>query len=222
VLLAGCAAGLGISLAAYQFAPPFEQPTSIALTVRAGFVPLVAAVAFLVSDPHRSLTASLPAPAWLTVAVHLVIALPVLGLTAWIQLELAAAELGTGARVQGMSGAHLPGRSLAAELTAWIAVAVTAAALVARSRWHDLGGAIAAPAALSFVAAAALAPLHLFPSAFTGLTPAQHSAWLWAEWGWWALTLAAVPAACWASRDPWLRLRSAASRPAGDRQALAV
>jgi hypothetical protein len=213
-LVAGCAVGLGVSLAAYQFAQPFQQVAGLSLTVRAAFVPVVAAVAFLASGPHRNLTAALPAPAWLTMAAHLVIALPVLALTAWTQLEFAAASLRTDLRFQNMADVHLPWSSFCAELTAWSAVAVAAAALVARTRWNDLGGAMSAPVALAFIALLARTPLHLFPTAFTGLTPPEHSAWLQAQWRWWALALMAALMACWASRDPWLRFRSGPFRSA--------
>jgi hypothetical protein len=211
-LLAGCAGGLAISVAAYQFAEPFRQPADITLTVRAAFVPLVAAVAFLLADPHRNLTASLPAPAWLTSAARLVLALPLLGLTAWLQFELAAAELGIDVRSQHLSAAQLPWAAVCAELLAWSAIALTAAALAARTRWHDLGGAIGAPAALAFIGLLAFTPLHLFPTAFTGLIPPQRSVWVHAEWNWWVIGLIAGLIACWASRDPWLRIPASASR----------
>ena len=213
-LLGGCAAGLAVSLAAYQFAHPFQAPTSITLTVRAGFVPLVAAIGFLASDPHRNLTAALPAPAWLTTATHLVIALPALSLTTWIQLELAAAELRIALRPQGTT-AHLPWWSLTAELAAWSAIALAAAGLAGRTRWHDLDGAIAVPATLAFIALLAATPLHMFPSAFTGLTPSQHSAWVEAEWRWPVVGVLAALIACWAHRDPWLRLGSGRYRRTG-------
>jgi hypothetical protein len=142
-----------------------------------------------------------------TTAAHLVMALPLIGLTAWIQLQLAAAQLGGG----GWAGGAIPGLpwvALAAELVAWLAFSLAVAALVARTRWNDLGGTLAAPVALACIAVLAVSPLHLFPSVFAGLTPAEHSAWRHAEWAWSALGLVAALTACWASRDPWQRLRS--------------
>lgn len=212
MLLAGCAVGLCISLAAHLLGHPFQQPASITLTVRAAFVPVVADVAFLASGPHRALAASLPAPTWLITAAHLLIALPLLVLTAWIQLSLGAADLSAALRFQGAAAAPLPWTALGSELAAWLAVALAAAALVARTRWSDLGGAIAAPAALAFLALLALAPAHLFPTAFTAESRSQHSAWLHAEWGWWALGVIAALVLGWASRDPWLRLRLTRAR----------
>jgi hypothetical protein len=206
VLLASCATGLGVSLAAHQFAAPFQPQPSVLLTIRAAFVPVAAGAAFLAANPHRNLTTSLPAPTWVTTAAHLVMALPLISLTGFIQLQLAAAELRGGGRAAGGTPA-LPWAALATELVAWLAFSLAVAALVARTRWNDLGGALAAPAALGCIALLAVSPLRLFPAAFTGLTPAQHSAWLHAEWAWWALGQAAALTACWASRDPWHRLR---------------
>jgi hypothetical protein len=215
--VAGCAAGLGISVAARLLAHPLQQSASIPLTIRAAFIPVIAAIAFLASDPHQNLTAALPAPAWLTTAMRLVMALPLLGLVAWAQLDLAATEFSIGLRDQGLAAPHLPWLSFAAELTAWSAITLAAAALIARTRWNDLGGAIAAPAAIAFIALLAVTPLHLFPATISPLTPKLHSAWQQAEWKWWALALIAALITCWVSRDPWLRLRPAITRLAVQR-----
>lgn len=212
-LVAGCGVGLGISLAAYGLAHPFQEPVNVILiTVRAGFVPLAAAVAFVATDPYRNLTPALPAPAWLSTAAHVVIALPALALTACVQFVLAAAQLKIDLRSQGLATEHLPWAALSGELTAWSAITLAAAAVVARTRWNDLGGAIAAPAALAFVAFLAVMPLHLFPASLTGSTSSVRAAWLRSGWSWWALGLLATVVTCWASRDPWSRLRSAPLR----------
>jgi hypothetical protein len=128
VLIASCAVGLGVSLAAHQLADSLQQPAIITLTARAAFVPVVGGITFLAAEPHRPLTASLPAPAWLTTAVHLMLALPLLGLTAWIQLLLAAADLGAIRQSQHLA-AQLPWAALGTELGAW-----SAAGLPRRSR----------------------------------------------------------------------------------------
>jgi hypothetical protein len=213
VLAAGCIAALGISVAARQFALPGQPPSSVVLTVRAAFAPVAITLAFLATDPHRALAATLPTPPWVTMGVRLVIALPALGLTAWIQLGLAGDELAASTRLQGTGGtgpANLPMTAIGAELAAWSAIALAAGVLVARTRWSDLGGAVAAPAAIACIALLALTPLRLFPGDFTGLTPQQQDVWLRAEWSWWAITLSAIGTSCWASRDPWLRLTAAA------------
>jgi len=225
-LLAGCIAGLGVSLVAHQFSNQPQQPANIALIARAAFVPLVVAIAFVASVSQRDLIAALPAPAWLTNAAHLTFALPALGLTAWLQLDLAAADLqltqGPGNRGKAFSGGrtsisaavpHLPWLSLIAELIAWLAFATGAAAVVSRTRWAELAGAIGAPSALAFVGALALTPLELFPGDFTGLSLAQRVAWLRSDWSWCALGLAAIVITCWACRDPWRRLTRRLARP---------
>jgi len=204
-LVAGCAVGLGLSLVAHQFARPSQSPDSIIRTARVAFAPLVVATAFLTSDPHRNLTATLPAPPWLTTAAHLLFAVPALGLTAWLQLELAGADLritlppGSPAQAE-----HLPWLSLIVEMAAWSALAVAVAAVISRTRWNELAGAVAAPAALALTGVLALAPLGLFPAAATG--PGQSASWPGSDWRWCALSLAAVLVACWACRDPWRRL----------------
>lgn len=194
VLIAACAVGLGMSLAAHQFASPMRSAAGLTLAVHAASVPVVAAVAFLASEPHRDLAAALPAPVWLTTAVHTAIALPVIGLTAYAQLELAATEFTVG--TQGMAAGHMPWPSPVAEFVAWSATAAATAAIVGRTRWRELGGALAAPVTLVLIAL--LTAVSLRPA-----------------WNWWAVALAAAFIAVWESRDPWLRpgLPNAPHRP---------
>jgi hypothetical protein len=161
--------------------------------VRAAFVPLVLVAAFLAADPHRPLVATLPASAWLTAATHTALALPVLAGTAALQLRLAAAELAAGQRYPHVP-AHLAWPALSAELGAAAAVALATASVVARTRWHELGEAIAAPVSLAVIAATPAAA----PAAVTDVT--------------WRVLLVgalALATAAWAQRDPWLRLRAA-------------
>lgn len=186
VLLAGCAAGLGLALAAHQFASPARSTAGVTLGLRAGFVPVAVTVAFLAADPQRNLTATLPAPAWLSTVVHLAIALPLVGLTGYLQLELAAVPGPPPG--PGPAAATLPWPGLLAEFAAWSACAVAVAAGVTRTRWRDLGGALAGPAALGLIALLAVA------------SPGP-------AWSWWAVGGAAALIAGWESRDPWLRFR---------------
>jgi hypothetical protein len=209
-LAAGCATGLVISLAARLLAPS-SPPGSVGVIMRAASIPLVISFAFLAYDPHRNLTAALPAPAWLTTAAHVAFAVPAVSLTASLQLMLAAAEL-HGGRSYGVPAAHLPWPSFLAQLTACSAMALAAAAIVSRSGWHDLGGALAAPAALAVATLLAVLPLRLLPAAVTGLTGPRHPARIQAEPIWWALGLLAALIACWASRDPWSRLNRGGRR----------
>ena len=186
-LLGGCVIGLAVSALGYRLAGPASDSAGVTTVVRAAFVPLVLAAAFLAADPHRDLVAALPAPAWLTAATHTALALPVLTGTAALQLRLAAAELAAGQRYTGMP-AHLPWLMLLAELAAAAAIALAAASVVARTRWHELGGAVAAPVALAVIA----------------VTQA-----IWADVTGRILLVGAlaVATAAWAQRDPWLRLR---------------
>jgi hypothetical protein len=196
-LLGGCAIGLAISVVGYRFAGAASDSAGVTAVVRAAFVPLVLVAAFLAADPHRPLVAALPAPAWLTAATHTALALPVLAGTAALQLRLAAAELAAGQRYTGVPG-HLPRLMLSAELAAAAAIALAAAGVVARTRWRELGGAIAAPASLAVIAA----------------TQAT-----WADVTWRILLVGALAVAtgAWAQRDPGLRWRPAGrhGHPAG-------
>jgi hypothetical protein len=193
-LLGGCAIGLAASVVAYRFAGPASDSAGVTAALRAAFVPLALVTGFLAADPHRHLVAALPAPAWLTAATHTALALPVLAGAAALQLRLAAAELATGQRYTNVP-AHLPWPALSAELAAAAAIALATASVVARTRWHELGGAIAAPVSL-----AVIATTHAALAGFT-----------------WRLLLVgalAVATAAWAQRDPWLRLRTAVARKA--------
>lgn len=205
VLLAGCAVGLSISLVEHLFARPSQSPTTIIIVVRVAFVPLVAASAFLTSDPlDHDLATALPAPAWLSTVMSVIFALPILGLSAWLQLALTASAL----RISEPATAHLPWLSLVVELGAWSVFAIAAATSISRTRWNELAGAIAVPVALAFVGVLAFAPLRLLPAAPspTGLASPEHAAWLRSDWSWCALGLAAALVTLFAGRDRWRRL----------------
>jgi hypothetical protein len=196
-LLGGCAIGLAISVVGYRFAGAASDSAGVAAVVRAAFVPLVLVAAFLAADPHRPLVAALPAPAWLTAATHTALALPVLAGTAALQLRLAAAELAAGQLYTGVP-AHLPWLMLSAELAAAAAIALAAAGVVARTRWRELGGAIAAPVSLAVIAA-------------------TQATWADVTWRILLVGALAVATAAWAQRDPWLRWHPAGrhGHPAG-------
>jgi hypothetical protein len=191
MLIAACASGLAISLVAHQFASQDRSALGVTLALRIALIPAAAAAAFLAADPQRDLSAALPAPAWLGAAMHTALALPVIGLTAYLQLELAATEI-VGSRAAGTAG--LPRSVLVAEFAAWSATGLAAAAAVDRTRWHDLGGGIAAPVTVMLIALFALLPIG-------------------SAWTWWAVAFAAALVAITASRDPWLRLRPVRSAP---------
>lgn len=206
-LLAGCGTGICVSLAAALSRGATQQPPQIVLGVRASFVPVMVGLAFLLHDPHRQLTAALPARAWLTSAVRVALALPVVAVTCSAELYVAAQALAANLRAAGAGSVALPWTALAAEFAAWCLLALAAGAVVARTRWHDLGGVVAAPCAIAALAILGLAPLHLLPTAFTDMTAAERHAWTLAWRLWAGFSLAAIAAAAWASRDPWLRAR---------------
>lgn len=216
-LLAGCGAGICVAQAMALFRGPLQSPPGVVLGLRGSFVPVMTGLAFLLHDPHRQLTAALPVRAWLAPAVRVVLALPVLGATAGAEFALAARALAADARGPDARPAVLPWTPLAAELAAWCLLALAAAALTARTRWHDVGGVMAALGALATLAVLALAPLHLLPTAFTDMTAAERQAWTQAWRLWLVVALLAAALAAWASRDPWLRVRTPVrlgSRPA--------
>jgi hypothetical protein len=86
-----------------------------------------------------------------------------------------------------------------AQLTGWCLLAVAAAACVDRSRYADLGGAVAAPASFAAIALAWYAPVS---SRFLVEPPATaHGVTI----AWSAIATAALALSCAAMRDPWHR-----------------
>jgi hypothetical protein len=210
-LLAGCLTGIGVVVTLRIFAGPIETPPSLGIGIRASFVPVIAGLAFLLHDPHRQLTAALPARAWLTPALRVAMALPVLGLGCAVQLLVAGRALAADLQAAGKPPAALPWLALAAELIAWCALALALAAGLERTRWHDLAGIVAAIGAMAVVGALALVPLHLLPATIADMTTAQQRQWAWAWQLWAAAAAAAAVIAGWAAGDPWRRI---ARRPA--------
>ena len=206
-LVAGCGTGICVAQAMALFRGPLQSPPGVVLGLRASFVPVMTGLAFLLHDGHRQLTGALPVRAWLTSAVRAALALPLLCATAGAELVLAARALAADPRRPGAGPVALPWTALAAELAAWCLLALAAAALTARTRWHDVGGVVAALGALATLAVLALAPLHLLPTAFTGMTAAERQAWTLAWRLWLVVAVLAAALAAWASRDPWLRTR---------------
>jgi hypothetical protein len=207
-LLAGCLTGIGLTLALRIFAGPIETPVALGAGLRASFVPVIAGLAFLLNDPYRQLTGALPTRAWVTPAIRVALALPVLSLSSVIQLQVAARALAADLRAAGQPAAALPWVALMAELAAWCALALTLAAGLERTRWRDLAGFAAAALALAVIGSLAVLPLHLLPAAITAMTSAQQHRWTAA----WRLWVAAGGAAAliggWAAGDPWRRVLS--------------
>jgi hypothetical protein len=208
-LLAGCLTGLGVTTALRIFAGPTETPVDLGGGVRASFVPVIAGLAFVLHDPHRQLTGALPARAWLTPAIRVALAVPVLALTGAIQLQLAARALAVDLPATAQPAPELPWVALTTELAAWCALALALAAGFERTRWRELAGVVAALGALVVAGALALLPLHMLPTAITDMTSAQARQWT-AAWRLWAAAGgAAALIAAWAAGDPWHRVRLA-------------
>jgi len=94
-----------------------------------------------------------------------------------------------------------------AQLTGWCAVTVAAAACADRSRYADLGGAIAAPVSFAAIALAWYSPVT---SRFLVEPPATRHA---VTIAWYAITTAALALTCAAMRDQWHRCTRNLHRP---------
>jgi hypothetical protein len=192
-VLTGCLAGTVFLVVLAHVAGTSHAPPGPG-TVRLAFLPVVAALAFVPRAPFRLLTQTTPVPGWVTPAGHLALTAPILAVTCWAQLRIIAHTL------PPYTLDHLPAvYPLIAQLTGWSAVTVVAAACVERSRYADLGGAIAAPISLGAIAIAWYAPVTarrlVEPLATAhGVTIA-----------WYAIATAALALTCVAMRDQWHR-----------------
>lgn len=202
-LISGCAAGLAFLAIMADLADTYHHPLSQG-TVRLAFLPAVAALAFVPRTPFRPLTQTSPVPAWVTPAGHLLLAAPVLAATCWAQLGI----------MNHTIPPHSPGSSpalypLIAQLVSWCATIVAAAACADRSRYADLGGAIAAPVTFTAILVAWNLPVtaRVLVEPFAtarGVTIA-----------WYAVASAALVLTCVAMRDRWHRYSRAFSRRHG-------
>ena len=162
--------------------------------VRLAVIPAVAALAFVPRSPFRPITLATPVPAWVNPAGHILLAAPVLAATWWAQLRIIAHASPLAAR------SHLPAvYPLIAELTGWCAVTVAASACVGRSRYADIGGAVAAPVSFAAISLAWYAPVS---SRFLSEPVAgSHTVTV----AWYVVATAALTLACAAMRDRWHR-----------------
>jgi hypothetical protein len=163
-------------------------------TVRLAFLPAVAALAFVPRALFRPLTQAAPVPAWVAPAGHLLLAAPVVTVTCWGQLLVIAHTIPPHAI--GHPPAVYP---VIAQLVGWSAVTVAAAAWVGRSRYADLGGAIAAPVSFAAIALAWYAPITSRFVVEPAATP--HGVTI----AWYAIATAASVLTCVAMRDQWHR-----------------
>jgi hypothetical protein len=172
-------------------------------TIRLTLLPAAAALAFVPHVPFRPLTRATPVPAWVAPAGHLLLSAPFLVVTCWAQLRILDSVIPPHA----IQDPHEPFYALIAQLIGWAAVIVAAAACVARSRFADLGGAIAAPVSLAFIALAWYTPLS---AKFLVRPPATpHSVAI----GWYAVAAAALILTCAVMRDHWHRYTRGLYRP---------
>jgi len=195
-LIAGCLAGLAIFTILVRVAHHDQATFWLDQgTIRLSLLPVAAALAFVPSVPFRPLTRATPVPAWVTPAGHLLLAAPILALTFWAQLRIMAPVI----LPHAPQDPHEPFYALIAQLIGWSAIIVAAAACTARSRFADLGGAIAAPVSFAVIALAWYAPLS---AKYLVKPPAiPHSIAI----GWYAIAATALILTCAAMRDHWHR-----------------
>ncbi len=203
-LITGCLAGTIFLAVLARVADTSHSPLTQG-DVRLAFLPAIAALAFVVRAPFRPLTQTTPVPAWVTPAGHLLLAAPVLAATCWAQLRIVIHTIPP--HTLGHPPAAYP---VIAQLTGWCAVTVAAAACVDRSRYTDLGGAIAAPVSFTGIALAWYVPIT---TRFLAEPPAtSHGVTI----TWYAIATAAFALTCAAMRDQWHRYSGSLHRHSGD------
>jgi hypothetical protein len=144
--------------------------------------------------PPAGAHALTPVPAWVAPAGHLLLAVPVLAVTCWAQLLIMAHT------VPPRTVGHPPAvYAVIAQLTGWCAITVACAAWVDRSRYADLGGAVAIPVSFAAIALAWYAPVT---SRFLTGPPASA---LGVTSAWYAIAAAALTLAGAAMTDRWHR-----------------
>jgi hypothetical protein len=174
--------------------------------VRLAFLPAVAALAFVVPAPFRPLTQATAVPVWVGQAAQLLLAAPVLAVTCWAQLRIVAETIPAGAARD-----HLVGYALIAQLVGWCLVTVAAAACVDRSRYADLGGAIAVPVSLAAIGIAWYTPVSA--RLLVGSPATAHRVTV----AWYAVASAGFVLTCMAMRDHWHRYLRRLHRSAVER-----
>jgi hypothetical protein len=195
-LISGCLVGTAVLALMAQNARTSQAPLDHS-AVRIAFLPAVAVLAFVLNAPFRPLTQATPVPAWVTPAGYLLLAAPVLATTCWGQLRLMDDSM-TAASVT-----HAPAvYPLIAQLTGWCAITVSIAACAQRSRYANLGGAIAAP-----VSFAAIALSWFLPATGKWLNepPAPPATLHGVTITWYVIAAAALVVTCVAMWDQWYR-----------------
>jgi hypothetical protein len=192
-LIFGCLAGTVVLAVVAHSADASHWQLSQA-AVRYAFLPAIAALAYVPRAPFRPLTQATPMPAWVGPVGHILLAAPVLALTCWTQLLIMAHTVPAGAK--GDLPAVYP---LIAQLTGWCALTVAAAVCADRSRYADLGGAVAAPVSLALIALAWYTPE--FSKVLVDPPATAHGVAV----AWYILVASALALTGAAMRDPWHR-----------------
>jgi hypothetical protein len=192
-LISGCLAGTGYLAVMARVAGTSHSPLDPG-TVRLSFLPAIAALAFVLRAPFRPVTQATPVSAWLAPAGHIALAAPVLAVTCWAELRVVAHT------IPPHTFSHPPAiYPLIAQLIGWCAVTVAAAACADRSRYADLGGAIAVPVSFAAIALAWYVPVT---SGFLVEPPASaHGVTI----AWYSIATAGLALSCAAMRDRWHR-----------------
>jgi hypothetical protein len=192
-LTAGCAAGTAVLALLAYFAGTSHAPLD-QTTVRLTLLPAIAALTFVPHTPLRPLTQTAPLPTSIASATQIVLALPALVVTSWVQLVIMAHTHPAVARH------HLAAiYPLIAQLIGWAAIALAIAACCDRTRYADLTGAIAAPITLAVIAFAWFTP-GVKDLLVTG--PATPRT---ATIAWYSITAASLAITAAALRDTWHR-----------------
>jgi hypothetical protein len=190
-LIAGCASGTLILAVMAHFADHSAISQS---TVRVTVLPAVAAFAFVPHVHFRPLVQATPLPTWIIPVGQVLLALPLLAVTCWLQVRLMSST------VPAQSRGHLPAvYPLLAQVIGWTMLTLSFAACCERTRYAALSGAVAVPVSMTVIAISSFTPAiqrHL-------LTPpaAPYSATLW----WYAIAATAAALNALAIRDQWHR-----------------
>jgi hypothetical protein len=198
--IAGCLTGTAV-LWLLRYVSDTNHSAVDQNTMRFTILPAIAAVAFVPHIPFRPLVDTTPVPAWIASAGQIVLAIPILALTCWVQLLLISPRTPPG--VIAPSPAIYP---ILAQITGWCALTVTVAACADRSRYADLGGAVAAPASLALIGLATYGPKinHVLATPPAGRHVATAA--------WYGIAVAALALTYLAMGDRWHRYTRARSR----------
>ena len=188
VMLAGCIGSVGAILV-------LDATSRFPLSADDARLTLLPAVAALCFVPHvcfRPVIQTVPVPAWLAAAGHILFSAPLLAATCAANLQVMTASYA--------GRAHAPALyPLIAQFTGWAALAMLTAAWCDRTRFATLNGALAAPVTIALITLAWTEPhlRHIL------VTPAARPHTATAAW--FAIAAVAFAGASAASGDTWNR-----------------